>query len=230
MPPVQVAVRAVGLNFRDVLNVLGMYPGDPGAPGADCAGVVVQVGQAVHHLQQGGRSCSLLALPLQPLQCSSTKGGIDIQGMVPSAGDAVFGLAPGCLGHSVCVDARAVTPKPGSVAFEAAATTPTVYTTVFTAFSAGQGMGPSTRILVHAGTGGVGLAALSVARALGCQAVATAGSAAKRGCLRGLHVLGAADSRSTSFTEPLLTTHGAADVVLNSLTSPGDLLCNFTKS
>ena len=33
-----VSVRAVGLNFRDVLNVLGMYPGDPGDPGVhqDC--------------------------------------------------------------------------------------------------------------------------------------------------------------------------------------------------
>ena len=37
-------VMAVGLNFRDVLNVLGMYPGDPGPPGADCAGVVMAVG------------------------------------------------------------------------------------------------------------------------------------------------------------------------------------------
>ncbi|MGA1354388.1 MAG: KR domain-containing protein, partial [Candidatus Limnocylindrus sp.] len=33
-------VRAVGLNFRDVLNVLGEYPGDPGPPGSDCAGVL----------------------------------------------------------------------------------------------------------------------------------------------------------------------------------------------
>jgi NADPH:quinone reductase-like Zn-dependent oxidoreductase/3-oxoacyl-(acyl-carrier-protein) synthase len=33
-------VRAVGLNFRDVLNVLGEYPGDPGPPGGDAAGVV----------------------------------------------------------------------------------------------------------------------------------------------------------------------------------------------
>ena len=31
---------AVGLNFRDVLNVLGMYPGDPGNPGSDCAGIL----------------------------------------------------------------------------------------------------------------------------------------------------------------------------------------------
>lgn len=40
-------MRAVGLNFRDVLNVLGMYPGDPGPPGADCAGVVEAVGPGV---------------------------------------------------------------------------------------------------------------------------------------------------------------------------------------
>ena len=40
----KVTVRAVGLNFRDVLNVLGMYPGDPGDPGGDCAGIVEAVG------------------------------------------------------------------------------------------------------------------------------------------------------------------------------------------
>ena len=37
-------VRAIGLNFRDVLNILGMYPGEPGDPGADCAGIVSAVG------------------------------------------------------------------------------------------------------------------------------------------------------------------------------------------
>ena len=45
-PPrmLQMSVCAVGLNFRDVLNVLGMYPGDPGPPGGDCAGIVTAVG------------------------------------------------------------------------------------------------------------------------------------------------------------------------------------------
>ena len=38
------AVRAVGLNFRDVLNILGMYPGNPGPPGGDCAGIVSEIG------------------------------------------------------------------------------------------------------------------------------------------------------------------------------------------
>ena len=50
---VLVEVHAVGVNFRDVLNVLGMYPGDPGPPGADCAGVVTQRGAAVKELDIG---------------------------------------------------------------------------------------------------------------------------------------------------------------------------------
>ena len=37
-------MRAIGLNFRDVLNILGMYPGDPGPPGGDCCGIVAEVG------------------------------------------------------------------------------------------------------------------------------------------------------------------------------------------
>ena len=43
----QVTVRAIGLNFRDVLNILGMYPGDPGSPGGDCAGIVSAIGPGV---------------------------------------------------------------------------------------------------------------------------------------------------------------------------------------
>ena len=50
---VLVEVHAVGVNFRDVLNVLGMYPGDPGPPGADCAGVVTAIGAGVHGFVKG---------------------------------------------------------------------------------------------------------------------------------------------------------------------------------
>ena len=156
-------------------------------------------------------------------------------------------------------------PKPANLSYKAAATTPTVYVTVFTAFQQGMGMGPGTKVrlppaarrcpavqqtwplssssleapqpgskpllppallqvLVHAGTGGVGLAALQVARALGCQVVATAGSAAKRAYLRRLGVGAVADSRACSFADALATASevGGVDVVLNSLTSPGE--------
>ncbi len=54
-------VHAVGVNFRDVLNVLGMYPGDPGPPGADCAGVVIAKGPAVRKLDIGKENTTLLA-------------------------------------------------------------------------------------------------------------------------------------------------------------------------
>lgn len=49
----RVAVKAVGINFRDVLNVLGMYPGDPGPPGGDCAGIIVGIGSKANGLQPG---------------------------------------------------------------------------------------------------------------------------------------------------------------------------------
>ena len=50
---VEIKVRASGLNFRDVLNVLDMYPGDPGAIGGECAGTIVAVGQGVTRFKIG---------------------------------------------------------------------------------------------------------------------------------------------------------------------------------
>merc|ERR1712146_178672 len=50
---VEIRVRAIGLNPRDVLNVLGLYPGDPGQPGSDCSGIVVAVGSDVKHVRVG---------------------------------------------------------------------------------------------------------------------------------------------------------------------------------
>ena len=50
---VEIAIEASGLNFKDVLNVLGMYPGDPGPLGGECAGRVVAMGSGVEHLRPG---------------------------------------------------------------------------------------------------------------------------------------------------------------------------------
>jgi polyketide synthase 12/myxalamid-type polyketide synthase MxaB len=50
---VEIAVDATGLNFKDVLNALGMYPGDPGPLGGECAGRIVAVGAGVSHLKPG---------------------------------------------------------------------------------------------------------------------------------------------------------------------------------
>ncbi|GAB1639966.1 SDR family NAD(P)-dependent oxidoreductase [Krasilnikovia sp. MM14-A1259] len=50
---VRVAIRAAGVNFRDVLNVLGMYPGEAGRLGLEGAGVVVETGPGVSGLRVG---------------------------------------------------------------------------------------------------------------------------------------------------------------------------------
>ncbi|MBT2430600.1 polyketide synthase dehydratase domain-containing protein, partial [Streptomyces sp. ISL-112] len=57
---VRVEVRAAGVNFRDVLNALGMYPGDAGLFGSEAAGVVVGTGPDVTGLQVGDRVMGML--------------------------------------------------------------------------------------------------------------------------------------------------------------------------
>jgi NADPH:quinone reductase-like Zn-dependent oxidoreductase/SAM-dependent methyltransferase/acyl carrier protein len=56
---VEIRVEAAALNFKDVLNTLGMYPGDPGQPGSECAGEVVAVGSTVTGLQPGDKVVAL---------------------------------------------------------------------------------------------------------------------------------------------------------------------------
>lgn len=178
------------LGCRDVLNVLGMYPGDPGAPGGDCAGVVVQAGP----LESGQLQLAL--------------------------GQAVFGLAAGCLGSHVHASAKTVVPLPSCLSFEAAATMPTVFVTVHTALQQAAMMQQEERVLVHAAAGGVGLAAVQVIQSVGAVAVATAGSTVKRALLRSLGVQHLGSSRDTVFGDDFVK-HGCADVVLNTLTSSG---------
>jgi acyl transferase domain-containing protein/acyl carrier protein len=50
---VEIAVQATGVNFRDVLSVLGLYPGDPGPLGGECAGRVTAIGEGVMHVRPG---------------------------------------------------------------------------------------------------------------------------------------------------------------------------------
>jgi len=180
-------VKAVGINFRDVLNVLGMYPGDPGAPGGDCSGVVVDCGRDVSSLRPG---------------------------------DPVFGLAGGSLGSHVHVAASRMAPMPPNLSFEAAATCPTVFITVDAAFRQAAGCLPGERVLVHAAAGGVGLAAIQMAAALGGLVVATAGSPNKRALVRSMGVAQAVGSRDTQFVSDIAQL-GGVDIVLNSLTSSG---------
>ncbi|KAL6765562.1 chaperonin 10-like protein, partial [Haematococcus lacustris] len=126
------AVTAVGLNFRDVLNVLGMYPGDPGNPGSDCSGVIM----------------------------AARRAGVAEEFV---AGQRVYGLAHGCLGSLVAGPQSLLAALPPHLTPEEAATMPTAFCTVEAqALAAVTAGGARPRMLVHAGTGAVGLAAYQV--------------------------------------------------------------------
>ena len=75
---VQVRVEAAGLNFRDVLNVLGLYPGDPGPVGGDFAGTVTQLGEGVTGLRDRSAGLRLHAGCFrQPVQRAGPVPGAD---------------------------------------------------------------------------------------------------------------------------------------------------------
>jgi acyl transferase domain-containing protein/acyl carrier protein len=185
---VQVRVEAAGLNFRDVLNVLGLYPGDPGPIGGDFAGVVTQLGDGVTGLEVGQR---------------------------------VYGFMQGAFSSRFNVPAQLLAPIPDGVSAVAAATIPAAALTARLAFDWAQ-LKPGDRVLIHAASGGVGLAAIQMAQQHGATVFATA-STYKRATLRRLGVEYVYDSRSTDFADQILAdTDGAGvDVVLNSLTNEG---------
>ncbi|MDT5301849.1 MAG: hypothetical protein QOG79_5091, partial [Mycobacterium sp.] len=187
---VQVRVEAAGLNFRDVLNVLGLYPGDPGPIGGDFAGVVTQLGDGVTGLEVGQR---------------------------------VYGFMQGAFSSRFNVPVQLLAPIPDGVSAVDAATIPAAALTVRLAFDWAQ-LRPGDRVLIHAASGGVGLAAIQMAQQHGAIVFATA-STYKRATLRKMGVQYVYDSRTTDFADQILTDTGGVgvDVVLNSLTNEGFL-------
>ena len=185
---VQIRVEASGLNFRDVLNVLGLYPGDPGLIGGDVSGIVTELGTGVTGFEVGQR---------------------------------VLGFMPGAFASRVNVPAQLLAPVPKGLSAVAAASIPAAALTARLAFDWAK-LRPGDRVLVHAASGGVGLAAIQLARQRGAIVFATA-STYKRATLRKMGVEYVYDSRSTDFADQILAdTEGAGvDVVLNSLTNEG---------
>jgi acyl transferase domain-containing protein len=183
---VELSVEATGLNFKDVLSALGMYPGDPGPLGGECAGRVVAVGPGV-------------------------------EGLAP--GDAVLAVAGGSLASHVVARAHLVARRPAAWTAEEAAAFPIAYVTAEFCLGHVARLRAGERVLVHAGAGGVGLAAVHLARRAGAEVFATAGAPWKRALLEDLGVAHVLDSRSPAFADAVLerTAGRGVDVVLNSL-------------
>ncbi|MFH9818982.1 SDR family NAD(P)-dependent oxidoreductase [Streptomyces sp. NPDC017230] len=183
---VRIAVRAAGVNFRDTLIALGMYPGEA-VMGAEGAGIVTETGPGVSHL---------------------------------APGDRVLGMWTGGFGPFAVADARMVAPVPDGWTYAEAASVPAVFLTAHYALTRLAAARPGQSLLVHAAAGGVGMAALQLARHLGLTVYATA-STGKWDTLRrlGLADRAIANSRTTEFADTFLTaTDGrGVDIVLNSL-------------
>ncbi|MER5356496.1 SDR family NAD(P)-dependent oxidoreductase, partial [Kitasatospora sp. NPDC002551] len=183
---VRVAVRAAGVNFRDALIALGMYPGRA-VVGAEAAGVVTEVGPGVTTL---------------------------------APGDRVMGLFDGAFGPLAVTDHRLLARLPAGWSYARAASVPVVFLTALYGLRDLGGLRPGETVLVHAAAGGVGMAAVQLARHWGATVLATA-SPAKWPVVRGLGVPEdrIASSRDTAFERHFAEAAGGrgVDVVLNSL-------------
>jgi len=177
---VEVKIAAAGINFRDVMKVLGIYPTDDDA-----------------HL------------------------GDEFSGTITSTGERVMGFAPGggAFGSHIVVPAESVWKIPEGMSFADAATIPVAFGTAYHALHNLARLRRGETILVHAAAGGVGLAAVQLARQMGAHVMATAGSDRKRAYLESLGCALVLDSRSLDFADEVLrfTNGRGVDVVLNSL-------------
>lgn len=189
---VEVEVAAAGVNFRDLLKVLGVYPteaSDAGILGDECAGVVSRVGEKVTAVARG---------------------------------DRVAAVGPGCFNTRVILSEDRVIPLPDTMDTDLAAASLTNYMTVYYALVIKAGMKAGERVLIHSAAGGVGLAAVQIAKQRGAVVFTTTGTPFKRTLLRALGADHVYDSRSLDFAGEILgdTDGQGIDIVLNSLSGP----------
>ncbi|HEY7991453.1 MAG TPA: SDR family NAD(P)-dependent oxidoreductase [Stellaceae bacterium] len=190
---VQVRVRASGLNFRDVLQRGGILPDEA---------------------FEGGFAGATLGMEFA--------GEIVAIGASVSrfkTGDAVFGFAPSALGSLVVADERALFARPALWSDAEAATVPVAMITALFSLEHLARLKKGERVLIHGAGGGVGLAAIQIAQAIGAEIYATAGTAEKRAFLGRLGVRHVFDSRTLEFDHEIRreTQGEGIDVVLNSI-------------
>jgi len=187
---VQLEVTAAGLNFSDVLKAMNLYPGQQPGP---------------------------LALGAE---CAGrvTAVGPDVTDL--AVGDRVMAVAQGSMAGHATTARHLVVPVPDGLDDAQAAAVPIAFLTAVHCLDHLARLEAGETVLIHSATGGVGLAALQVARRAGARVFATAGTEEKRDMLRGLGVEHVMDSRSLRFADQVMELTGGrgVDVVLNSLT------------
>ncbi|MEN9565214.1 MAG: hypothetical protein RLZZ69_410 [Cyanobacteriota bacterium] len=193
---IEIAVAASGVNFRDVLNALGVlkeylqamgFADSTEVPfGGECVGVVVAVGKGVTNFQVGD--------------------------------EVIAAQAVGSLSSHVIVNAKFAIAKPKNLTYTEAATIPTTFLTAYYGLHHLAKIKPGDKILIHAAAGGVGQAALQIAQQIGAEVYATA-SVGKWDFLKASGVKYVMNSRNLDFAEQVmqLTDGKGVDLILNSL-------------
>lgn len=191
---IEIAVHAAALNFKDIMNAMGLLPPEAVAGGLasdrlglEVAGHVLSTGRAVSHVQPG---------------------------------DAVLARVADGFSGRVMAPAHCVVRRPQRLSAQEAAAIPVVYVTAWYALYHLARLGPADTVLIHSAAGGVGLAAIQLAHRVGATVLATAGTKEKRAYLRQAGVQHVFDSRSLDFYDQVMdvTQRRGVDVVLNSLT------------
>lgn len=199
---VEVEVHATGLNFRDVMYALGLLS-DEGV--------------------ENGFAGPTLGMEFSGIV---RRVGNKIRSFAP--GDRVVGFAPSSFTNRVLTKEGSLTKIPAGLSFESAATIPSTFFTSYYSLHYLARLQPGEKVLIHGAAGGIGLAAIQIARWLGAEVYATAGSDEKRDFLHLLGVKHIFDSRALSFADEILSlTNGkGVDVVLNSLSGEA-INCNL---
>ncbi|MEJ2695954.1 MAG: NAD(P)-dependent alcohol dehydrogenase [Candidatus Sulfobium sp.] len=160
---VLVKIRAISLNYRDLLMVKGLYNPKlplPLVPFSDGAGDVVAVGEGVSRVKEGDRVAGIFMQSW-------------LAGELTSAGakSALGGERGGMLAEYVVLDEDGVVPLPGHLSYEEAAALPCAGVTAWHA-TVLQGLKPGETVLLL-GTGGVSIFALQFARLAGATVIIT---------------------------------------------------------
>ncbi len=189
---VEIAVEATGLNFRDVLWALSMLPEEI--------------------LEDG------FAGPRLGLECAGRVAAVGSGVSTFKVGDPVVAFAQSGFATHIVVPDLVVAPAPEGLDPMAAATVPVAFLTAYYGLVSLARLRRGEWVLVHGGAGGVGLAALQIAKLKGARVIATAGSREKRALVKALGAEHVLDSRSLAFVDEIRAITGSGvDVVLNSL-------------
>ena len=198
---VEIEVAAAGLNFRDIMVTLGLLPAMAYEHSALGREVGIEGAGTVRRVGPGVGHCRV--------------------------GDEVAFTTGGCIANRVVLNEHLVFGKPGRLSMEEAASSLSVYVTAYYSLIHLARLRKGQRVLIHSAMGGVGQAAIALAKHAGAEIYATAGSEDKRGQLRALGARAAFDSHTFDWYEGLMeaTDGEGVDVVLNSLAGRHVKLC-----